>query len=96
MPLACTASERFKRDANSHTLKNVHPGDYSIRVRATNFADNREYTDAKYFDILCTGVDKGRLVGGGRPLVHLQYIVTCLPKMAIFVTKQYTFSSLFK
>lgn len=49
--MACTTRDKFNEDGNSYVLQNLATGNYSVRVRATSFAGNGEYTEIKYFDI---------------------------------------------
>lgn len=49
--MACTTRDKFNEDGNSYLLQNLATGNYSVRVRATSFAGNGEYTEYKYFDV---------------------------------------------
>ncbi|OXU24559.1 hypothetical protein TSAR_005271 [Trichomalopsis sarcophagae] len=49
--VACTTRDKFNEDGNSYLLQNLATGNYSVRVRATSFAGNGEYTEYKYFDV---------------------------------------------
>ncbi|XP_058788861.1 insulin-like receptor [Phymastichus coffea] len=45
----CITGDQFREQGNSHTLTNLLPGNYSVRVRATSFAGNGGYTVLKTF-----------------------------------------------
>uniref|UniRef100_A0A1B6DYS9 Tyrosine-protein kinase receptor n=1 Tax=Clastoptera arizonana TaxID=38151 RepID=A0A1B6DYS9_9HEMI len=47
----CITRKQFQNKNNSYTLKNLAPGNYSVRLRATSLADNGKYTPIQYFFI---------------------------------------------
>ncbi|KAK2579468.1 hypothetical protein KPH14_010782 [Odynerus spinipes] len=49
--VVCITRRDFTKAGNSYVLKDLPPGNYSVKVRATSLAGNGAYTEAKYFFI---------------------------------------------
>ncbi|XP_074000153.1 insulin-like receptor isoform X2 [Rhodnius prolixus] len=47
----CITRKHFQIAGNAHLLSNLHPGNYSLRLRASSLAGVGEYTSFKYFSI---------------------------------------------
>ncbi|XP_054277589.1 insulin-like peptide receptor isoform X2 [Macrosteles quadrilineatus] len=47
----CITRLQFHNMSKSYILKNLGPGNYSVKVRATSLAGNGNYTESAYFDI---------------------------------------------
>lgn len=45
----CITRKQYMGWDGSYTLKNLQPGNYSLRLRATSLAGNGAYTPIKYF-----------------------------------------------
>lgn len=50
----CITRKHFQIAGNAHLLSNLHPGNYSLRLRASSLAGVGEYTSFKYFSIEVT------------------------------------------
>ncbi|XP_012056411.1 PREDICTED: insulin-like receptor [Atta cephalotes] len=49
--VVCITRRDFTNMGNSYVLKELSPGNYSVKVRATSLAGNGAYTEVKYFYI---------------------------------------------
>ncbi|XP_046398133.1 insulin-like peptide receptor [Ischnura elegans] len=47
----CITRRHYQENGNSYTLKNLQPGKYKLRLRATSLAGNGAYTKMEEFDI---------------------------------------------
>lgn len=47
----CITRKHFVESGNIYYLRNLGPGNYSLRLRATSLSGNGYYTSYKYFEI---------------------------------------------
>ncbi|XP_026465449.1 insulin-like receptor [Ctenocephalides felis] len=84
----CVTQQDFIDRNRMYAIKNLTPGNYSIRVMAVSKAGNGKYSEMKYFLIMepSTGLTSGEIVGYTFLALLLSFILSIL---AYFVHRKY-------